>query len=149
MPVPAPAGKEPRNNSDDWLALSCTEQACQLVTAELRVTPASWQGHHDDLATSGQQLGFSQSIEAPGEVYAWIRQDDRLPWLRPGAIELYHASGLTPIVQDREDTYEMVIAASGGNRENLGPVLYLGETPGEGNSQRFPGNPVYVSPLAW
>ncbi len=132
------------NNSDDWLALSCTEQVCQIVPAGLRVTPASWQGHHDDLATSGQKLGFSKSIEAPGEVVAWISQNENLPWLSPGAVELYHAHQLTPVVQDKKDTYEIVIETAEGAREDLAPVLRLKAGSHEGRSQMYPGDAIYL-----
>lgn len=132
------------NNSDDWLGLSCTERACQLVAAGLRVTPASWQGHHDDLATSGQRLGFSKSADVPGEVVAWIRRDDELPWLEPRSIELYFAKELTPVIQDREDTYEIVIASQNETREILAPVLRLDSGQAGERTRAMHGDSIYL-----
>lgn len=132
------------NDSDDWLALNCTEQACELVKAALEVRPASWQGHHDEIATSGQRLAFSKSIDIPGKVMAWIRQDEAVSWLRPGPIDLYYAYDLTPIVQDREDTYEIIITTSGEYREILAPVLRIEAGRDVERSYARPGDPIYL-----
>lgn len=130
------------SNSDDWLALSCTEQACQLVEAALKVTPASWQGHHDEIATSGQRLAFRTSIDSPGKVVAWIRQDEELSWLRPGAIEFYYAYELSPIVQNEKDTYEIIITSADESPVTLAPVLRM--EAGQERSYARPGDPIFL-----
>lgn len=132
------------NNSEEWLALNCTEQACQLVPAELRVTPASWQGHYDGAPTSGQRLEFRKSNDVPGTVVAWIRQNDDLPWLKPGQVGSYFAKGVTPVLQDKKNTYEIVIASSDETYERLAPVLLRSGGPEGERSPTHRGDSIYL-----
>ncbi len=131
-------------DSDDWLALTCTDRDCQLAPAALRPIPASWRGHYDDVATSGQRLEFETSGDAPGEVMAWIQRNDQLSWLATGQLDSYYVNGLSTMIQDDESTYEIVIESSDSANESIGPVLLQSALVDEKGQETHRPNSIYL-----
>jgi len=110
-------------NGADWLALTCTANACQLSPATLTVQTASWQGHYDEKPTAGQKLAFKPTTTLPGRVIAWLRMDAKQKWLAPGPVTTY-ASNVAPLKQPAsEGTLEVAVDLPGGAQARFVPLL--------------------------
>jgi len=78
-------------NSDNWLALTCSQAECKLSPAKLVVQAEAWQGHYDEQPTQGQRLSFSLTKPQQAQVVAWFNTNSAANWLRPGPVTSYQS----------------------------------------------------------
>ncbi len=126
------------SNGTNWLALSCTPQACELEPAVLQVKRESWQGHYDDSPTAGQQLRFKRTKLSAGKVVVWFQTVSTSVWLNPRAVPTYYSAASHPKQPNTPGTLETLIELPGGATATLVPMLLqqdLKQQVSDGDSQ--------------
>jgi len=110
------------SNSNNWLALTCTEHDCKLQASSLSVKPESWQGHYDDTETEGQNLSFKSAAKS-GEVVAWFKTTNAPEWLKAGEVTTYYSLRSEQDKNSDFDTAEIAIHLPNGETQKLVPML--------------------------